>query len=387
MVKDEIHLFIIWNKAFYKRDKILEDIKKRFQILDIYNVQWSLDKFSENLSRFYGENLPKNSHKEKHCGTGVFTCVVVRDNAPVYDMRLTSKGYKIVNTNLFDAKKLYREWTGGGHRIHATDNINESKLQLLLLFGLKYEYYKNKNNSYKEIDYKNDLIGANGWNSFEELFDILNYSVKYVILRNFENLDEQLTSKHPDVDLLVENRKLAADILNAKPTTKKSFRTQYVVKVKGRDINFDLRYLGDNYYDLKFQQDILNNRKKYKYFYVPDDELLLYSLIYHALIHKTFISPDYINVFEKLFQKLNINYDRSIFVETNLLDFLIDFMYKKGYSFVEPYDLTVGFNTRLINQRIFIEKSLKRKLFEKYIDLRSKPKRLAKKILKKLNIK
>ena len=40
-----------------------------------------------------------------------------------------------------------------------------------------------------------------------------------LILRNFENLDEQLLSKHPDIDLLVESKYIIANIMNAKPTT------------------------------------------------------------------------------------------------------------------------------------------------------------------------
>jgi len=71
----EIHLLIVWSKALNKKEKILDDLCNKFDILEVINVTWTLDKFSENLSRFYGENLPKNSEKEKHCGNGIFTCI------------------------------------------------------------------------------------------------------------------------------------------------------------------------------------------------------------------------------------------------------------------------------------------------------------------------
>ena len=61
----EIHLFILWSKANCERKIILSDIAGKFTILDVYNISWSKDKFSENLSRFYGQNLPKNSKKEQ----------------------------------------------------------------------------------------------------------------------------------------------------------------------------------------------------------------------------------------------------------------------------------------------------------------------------------
>ena len=97
----EIHLFILWSKVSSERENILSDIAGKFIILDIYNITWSKNKFSENLSRFYGQNLPKNSKKEQHCGSETFTCVIVRDESPKYEPRQTSKGIRVVNVNLF----------------------------------------------------------------------------------------------------------------------------------------------------------------------------------------------------------------------------------------------------------------------------------------------
>ena len=55
----EIHLFILWENALYKKQEILKDMQESFDILGMYNITWSKEKFSENLSRFYGTNLPK----------------------------------------------------------------------------------------------------------------------------------------------------------------------------------------------------------------------------------------------------------------------------------------------------------------------------------------
>ena len=203
----EIHLFIIWSKANTKKKKILSDIVNKFTILDVYNISWTKEKFSENLSRFYGQNLPANSKKEQHCGNETFTCIIVKDFNPKYERRQTSKGLRIVNVNLFDSKKLYRLWTGGGHKIHATDNTKESKIQLMLLLKKKYNYYSTSNKTFnKEKQCNQDLIGTNGWESFEEVFDILNNTISYVILRNFETIHDEMNSLHPDVDILTDSQ-------------------------------------------------------------------------------------------------------------------------------------------------------------------------------------
>jgi hypothetical protein len=383
---EEIHLFIIWSKGIDQKDKIVENISENLTICSVYNITWSENKFSNNLSRLYGENLPKNSHKEKHCGTNTFCCVIVKDNKPIYEIRDTSKGARVVNTKIFDAKQLYRSWTRGGHKIHATDNIEETKLQLALLFGKDYNEYLLCNKFDKNIiEYNNDLMGANGWSSFDELFHILNLTSNYIVLRNFDNLEEQLTTKHPDVDVLTENKNLTKDILNAVQTTNKSYRVQHSVKINNKDINFDIRYVGDNYYDKNWEIELLKTKVKHaKGFYIADNLNLFYSLIYHALIHKKHISEDYIKQFLALSIKLNLNFKVCNLIDTNLLDILSSYMSEHNYDIVAPYDLSVFFNERLINQKIYIPVSIKRTEYKNYLNFRSTIKTLIIKILKRL---
>jgi len=378
---EEIHLFIIWSKAGFKKSEILQDISKNFEIVDIYNITWSNHKFSENLTRFYGENLPKNSHKEKHCGKGAFACIIVKDNCPVYEQRLTSKGKKFVNKNIFDSKQLYREWTGGGHKVHATDNIEESKTQLLLLLNLQYDKLIKKTNKHKirEQYISRDLIGSDGWDSFKDVFKILNLLTRYVILRNFENLESELTALHPDVDLLVENKKYVIDLLNAKPTSKKKYRVQYNVIINDKKINFDLRYIGDDYYCQKWEGEILKYRVKESYFYRPDDINYFYSLLYHALLHKHFLTEDYI---EKLINLSKSNIFEPNFKEDNSLCCLNQFIHDNNYNYSEPEDLSVFWNSLLLSKEVKNKCSDRRRRHQIYIDIRQKFTTLVKRIIK-----
>ncbi len=362
MPESEIHLFIIWSKALNKKDEILNDLSKKFFIKRIFRVFWSKEKFSENLSRLYGENLPPGSHKEKHCGTDDFLCIVVEDQKPVYLPRKTSKGKKVVNTKTFDAKYLYRKWTGGGHKIHATDNAVESKIQTALIFGKDINDFFKEKADLTEKRWNKDLAGAYGWKDFKELFHIMNITLEYVVLRNFENLEQEILSAHPDVDLLVKDRNLAKHILNAKPTQKKSYRVQYSVTVSNKNVNFDIRYVGDNYYPADWEWNILKNRKKYRYFFVPSQEDLFFSLLYHALIHKREISEDYFEKFLTLSKNIGLHLKWKDLVEEKLLEILIDFMNEKKYEFVEPTDLSVYYNVNLLKKKIHVPVSLRRKI-------------------------
>ena len=215
---EEIHLFIIWENALYKKQEILEDIEKNFEILKKYIITWDLDKFSENLSRFYGTNLPKGSGKEQHCGTGPFMLIIVKDKNPKYEKRGTSKGDKIVNTNMFDKKTYYREITGGGHKIHATNDVSETNHDLTLLIDKSIQDFLKENIvSNEEEKINKNLIGAKGWKNASEMFYVLNNCTNYALLRNYENLPEEIyVNDHNDIDLICKSKEDCAYILNAK---------------------------------------------------------------------------------------------------------------------------------------------------------------------------
>src|SRR5215467_15654688 len=108
MEAPELHLFIIWHHALNHARTIIEDMRARFTIQRVYSVNWSETHFSSNMSRFYGQKLPRDSFKEKHCGRGPFLAVLLLDEQPRYELRSTSRGVQNVNAKCFDAKERYR---------------------------------------------------------------------------------------------------------------------------------------------------------------------------------------------------------------------------------------------------------------------------------------
>ena len=362
---EEIHLFIIWSKALDKENEIISDIKKSFDILCLTKITWDKHKFSENLSRLYGENLPKDSNKENHCGNDTFSCIVVKDNTPIYKTRNTSKGDRVVNVNLFDAKQLYRSWTGGGHKIHATDNVEETKFQTMLLFGRSYNYYLDLKDD-KKIDFNrhDKLIGENGWKSLESVFIALNETFQYIILRNFEFIEDELNSEHPDIDLLVEDVIGVSNLLNAKRTSNKKNRVQYQVLIANKLINLDLRCIGDNYYYKNWQIHMLLNRVKESYYYQPCIEDHYYSLLYHALYHKAKLGNDYKEKLLKLKQDINPTLNERD-IDFGLNGFLCEinsFILENKYKITQPNDYSVYWNYRL-NFKIKVTWNLRRLIY------------------------
>ena len=43
----ELHLFIIWERALFKKDDILTDIQSNLTILNVYEIEWSKKYFKK----------------------------------------------------------------------------------------------------------------------------------------------------------------------------------------------------------------------------------------------------------------------------------------------------------------------------------------------------
>lgn len=166
---ENTYLFLIWNKALYQRQKILNDINNSFEIVkDIY-IKWNKNNFPLNLQAFYGRKLGDPRGKMISSGTNEFELILVKDNNPNIELRNTYDGKSYVNTNIYDKKQLYRSWTCGSHRIHSSDSEEEVKHDLVILFGPNYQEILNNcnDNEILNIDTKG-IAGFNNIDDFKE---------------------------------------------------------------------------------------------------------------------------------------------------------------------------------------------------------------------------
>lgn len=350
-ISSELHLFILWENALYKKQDILEHINEKFKIIKIYNIKWSDRNFIKNLSRFYGTNLPDCEAKAAHCGRGQFCLIIVKDENPIYEDRNTSKGIKRLNINMFDAKEKFRQLTGGGHKVHATNDEIETNHDITLLLNLSAKDFLNKNNKEwdgNEEDLEKDLAGADGWKDAQEMFYVLNNCIKYAILRNYEGLPKEIyINEHNDIDIICESKENCAYILNAEKVFPEEYRIHYKAKVADKYANFDLRYIGDNYYEEKLEKEILERRVYNKAgFYVLSEEDYYYTLLYHAIIHKKIFKPDYK---ARLISKNNSIINKNTTIE-EMIEILKKWLQKHNYLVTSPEDKSVDFNFENANK-------------------------------------
>ncbi len=357
--KKELHLVIIWENGRYKEEEIVKSISEKFELVEKYKINWNKNLFGKNLTTFYGTNLPPKSEKEKHCGNGEFLLIIFYDNNPEYGYVKTSRGSERVNVNIFNCKEQFRKLTGGGHKIHSSNSPLETNHDLTLLLGINYDDYekslkKRSNDKNQNIikSIPNNIIGVNGWDSLEQLFYVMNSSLDYVVMRNFEYLpDNKFSKDHGDIDFLVKDLNQAVFITNAQRLYKK----RHKIEVAGKDVLIDFEYVGDGSYDQNWQNHILDNKIILNdCFYVPALEDYFHGLIYHILIHKTYIATDYPDKIKEIYKKISF-YDPNKCNFDNYLKLLENFLSKNNYQITRPKDSSFFFDEKIFNYKIDIK--------------------------------
>ena len=152
MNESDIYIFVLWERARENEENLLDEIKKKFVRRDIYEIEWKKENFSNNLRRFYGPGKIGDVDKKiKLCKTGPFLLIVISDPNPKYGKRRTSKGMELVNVNLFEKKKAFRNHTKKGYAIHSSLTKKETNDDLTMLLGKNLDDFERVTNNSKRV--------------------------------------------------------------------------------------------------------------------------------------------------------------------------------------------------------------------------------------------
>jgi len=330
---NEFGLVVVWPNHTDHIDTVSQALEKQFTVLQHYDIKWSKDLLYQNFYRFYGDRLSTKSIREKASDDSIFRLILYRDNNPKHAFRTTARGVEKVNMNFFDLKKKFRKQFGTRFGIHGSNDETETNRDLSLLLGINLEDYKKQTNAQwtgDVLQVVRDVSGANGWDSLDQFFYCMNAVEPYLVLRGYDDIAQGVEAIG-DIDFLVVNRQKFALFANAIKISKGIERTNYQITIREKKIDIDLMYIGDGYFDMFWQRDCLNKRELHnRGFYIMDKKNYYFSLLYHALIHKTEVPKKY-----REFSNLSLD---ELRIE------LYEFMYQNGYHMVEPKDITTQFN-------------------------------------------
>lgn len=164
--------------------------------------------------------------------------------------------------------------------------------------------------------------------------------IDYLVLRNYKSLDSEVESGG-DIDILCDSRDEIIDILKLEPRFSADNLYNCKMIIENQIIPIDVRYVGDGYYDNRWEMEMLSSKKRYKDFYVMDEEDEKYSLLYHILLHKKDIPVKY----EKFLYESFGGIDKM-----RLINELAEYMKGKKYQPVIPKDKGVCFNSEIFDE-------------------------------------
>lgn len=189
------------------------------------------------------------------------------------------------------------------------------------------------------------------WSDIKTFFAYLNEFHDYIVLRNWEQLDNPslFVEGHEDIDILCDNPRLLKKEIGAQKESILGHYDHYWITVDGEKIEIGIRYVGDGYYDICWEREMLKSKINYRELCkVMNDENYFYSLIYHSLFHKKNVSEDYMERLSNIGKKLGYSCASTENLETIILDYIQEHDYHIPY----PKDITIP-NGRMINNKIF----------------------------------
>jgi hypothetical protein len=305
----DLQMVALWSGARHREAEILDILRERFHVLAEIEVRWSPDRVVTNFERLYGQGLWGTSPKHLEVGADPFLLVVVEDPEPRYAYRQNVSGYvELTNVHVAEAKAAARR-LAGGYTVHSSNNLREFFRDATLLLGparLDQLLARDPHAAHPRETLDADLVGDSGWADLDELAGLLRRAGEYVVLRNFEGLPEVLADD-PEIDVLARDQTDFAALLGARPLDHDGTGARFGTTVGGVPVAFDVRWVGDGYLDVRWQDDLLRRRT-----WTPDGLAVpraddhLFSLLYHAKVQKASVKPAYVPRLSALARDLDL---------------------------------------------------------------------------------
>jgi hypothetical protein len=246
----EFYLIILWEKCNINPEIVKEKVKEFNMTVELTKGELEKKSQLQFIEQLYYKSITDFNEKIKRVGCNKFLIGIIKDENPIYSLTPTTRGFQLINKNVFQLKKELREQSSISDGVHISDTRNESEHNIFLAFSITYE----------QIDLKNLQFKPKMISTLEDVFSFLNISTKYVVQRNFEEAFNRDNANHGDIDLLVEDTESVARLIAAIPATEDPVRKLYKLQFKDSEVLIDLRDIRENYYDTMWCNEILNTR-------------------------------------------------------------------------------------------------------------------------------
>ena len=313
----EKHILVIWPNAQEHRETIISTANRYFKIDRCFDITIDSLTLRDKLCRIYGITESAADERMLVSGAGKLTAICVTDETPTYEtIWRFGTGYTPTNVNISNCKAELRLIVGHPFLLHSSNDVAEAAKDIRILLG---DHSENA-----EIDLNE---------RFKDDFSVFSYLTdvdEYLVLRDYSP---------GDIDVLT--RLTPAQYSRLLNGTHRRLR---FIEFKDRpDLSpIDVVNVHHGIFCPIWCENMLKSRqyddvtKRYR----PDPENLLFSLMYHYVMHKRVIPDIGRKKMNELiaqlgFSKLkNINFDNK----NEAVYHLAKFMLRNNYSVPKPLD-------------------------------------------------
>ena len=340
-ITDPCSIFIVWEGANEKLHKIEASLASQFNLLSKITLNWTDANYFSNIDRLYtrpNQHRPLKDYSKKF-GRPPYNAFVVRDSSPdIGYIQTTSGEIEFGNRNFLNAKREFRQGLSHPYLIHCTTTQEEFEFQARLIFG----------HQRVTVDANfGDLYGSGGWADLDEMFAAINPYCRFCVLRAPNEND--LGNPNFDLDILTDDFQRFASLSNVRQRRDKPFKG--TVQIGKHNIRVDIRFVGDGYHPEHWQLKMLEGREaRPGGLFLPKSEDRYFSLLYHCLLHKGYISQKYFDDFIYLEAELCAPWKILEMDKSAQIELLRGYLSSNRYFSRLAVDIDVGFNRTVYNQ-------------------------------------
>lgn len=318
---EDYHILLVQREQFAK---VRNQLKLHCKIIKEYDLLWTKDYIIENKQRL-SVGLCSLSELNETTDLQLRAVIVKLDTvsyrlneAGVYNVNWPSKDYSELCNNI----------------ILSSNNIESFFLFSSLLLGAEFV---NDDGDIANIANVKNLAGTEGWKSFNEMFTVANYCSDWLVLRNAEYLPHNFWGNDKDIDILCDKLPQFLSAINAQK--KSNGIANFEVTIQSIKVDVDARFVGDDYYDRTWQEDMLATKNYQGLVPQLNIEHYFYSLLYHARIHKSIVKSIYVPRLRQMAKAIMLNFDEKIlFDDQSCAQFFDEYFNLKGYKLTYPQD-------------------------------------------------
>jgi len=331
----EVGLAVVWAADQKARDRVLHEARTLAGVRRVQVVRWTPALVAANCERFHRPAL----RPPEHGGEAAPLLVLTLDRPAA------------------GAATALRASAARGASVYESASGAAAARDLMLLLGVDPGTQLRGGTDGRVEEVHRDLTGATGWSSGGELFHVLNHTVRYVVLRNFEEMPGSLhVDTHADVDVLSDDYPEMARILNARRHVRCIPRAggPHWVSIAGTDVWFDLRFVGDGYYDSRWARALLDRRVwNANGFFTPCPEDYFESLAYHTVVHKRAFAADYGPRLAALARAMGRSSEEAeaLHDPVRVKGEVDAILARRGFRYCRPRDVNVFYNFEAIGHR------------------------------------